>query len=68
MDKINIAEKQSAEEQFWFSALVSTVDNYDIKVVKLEGKFVWYKHDDEDEMFSLLMELSKCIFETKLSI
>ena len=68
MDKINIAEKQSAEEQLWFTALVSTVDNYDIKVLKLEGKFVWYKHDDEDEMFSLLMELSKCIFETKLSI
>ena len=68
MDKINIAEKQSAEEQLWFTALVSTVDNYDIKVLKLEGKFVWYKHDDEDEIFSLLMGLSKCFFETKLSI
>ena len=37
MDKINIAEKLSAEDPHWFSALIGTVDNYYIKVVKLEG-------------------------------
>ena len=54
MDKINIAEKLSAENQLWFPALVGTVDNYDIKVVKLESKFVWHKHDDDDEMFFVI--------------
>ena len=27
------------------------MDDYDIKLVKLEGEFVWHKHDHEDELF-----------------
>ena len=54
MDKINIAEKLSAKDQLWFLALVGTVDNYDIKIVKLEGELFWHKHDDQDEMFFVI--------------
>ena len=51
MDKVNIAEKLDQIKDHWNPALVGTVDNYDVKAVKLEGEFVWHKHDDEDEMF-----------------
>ena len=34
--------------------LVETVDRYDVKLVKVEGDFVWHKHDAEDELFLVL--------------
>lgn len=54
MDKINIAKKLSASDQHCFLTLIGTVYNYDIKVIKLEGEFVQYKHDNENEMFFVI--------------
>jgi len=27
------------------------IDDFQLKLVKLEGEFVWHHHDDEDELF-----------------
>jgi len=51
MDKVNLAEKFSLFEDRWNPKLVGVLDDYDIKLVKLEGEFVWHKHDEEDELF-----------------
>ncbi|MEZ7880910.1 MAG: hypothetical protein QMC11_11925 [Rhodospirillales bacterium] len=66
MDKINIAEKLSAEDPHWFPALIGTVDNYGIKVVKLEGEFVWHEHDNEDEMFFVINGAFYMYFRDKI--
>jgi mannose-6-phosphate isomerase-like protein (cupin superfamily) len=52
--KINLAEKLSRFAEHWNPHLVDTVDDYEIKVVKLLGDFVWHKHDHEDELFIVL--------------
>ena len=36
---------------FWSPRVVGQVNDQLIKVAKLEGEFVWHKHDDADEMF-----------------
>jgi mannose-6-phosphate isomerase-like protein (cupin superfamily) len=51
MEKVNLAEKFALFDERWNPKLVGVLDDYDIKLVKLEGEFVWHKHDDEDEMF-----------------
>ena len=51
---INLTEKLAAVADHWHPALVDTIDNYDIKVVKLLGDFVWHKHAVEDELFIVL--------------
>jgi mannose-6-phosphate isomerase-like protein (cupin superfamily) len=51
MEKVNIAEKLALFTDQWSPKVVGAVDNYEIKVVKLQGDFVWHAHEDEDEMF-----------------
>ena len=51
MGKVNLAEKFALIDDHWNPRLVGTLDDYDIKLVKLEGEFVWHKHDAEDELF-----------------
>ncbi len=52
--RINLAEKFGKFSDHWKPRLVDTVDNYEIKVVKIEGDFVWHKHDDADELFIVM--------------
>jgi len=51
MDKVNIAEKFATFDTHWDPKVVGEIDDYEVKLVKLQGDFVWHKHDDEDEMF-----------------
>ena len=51
MEKVNLADKFSLFDEHWSPKIVGSVDDYDIKLVKLEGEFVWHKHDAEDELF-----------------
>jgi mannose-6-phosphate isomerase-like protein (cupin superfamily) len=35
----------------WSPKIVGEVNDAYVKVVKLQGEFVWHHHDDEDELF-----------------
>jgi hypothetical protein len=48
---INLEEKFNKFEELWSPKIVSRVDNYDVKIVKVKGEFVWHDHKDEDELF-----------------
>ncbi len=50
-ERISLAEKLSQVGEPWHPKLVETIDDYDVKVVKLSGDFVWHRHADEDELF-----------------
>lgn len=52
--RINLSEKLSRFSEHWSPKLVETVDDYEVKVVKIKGDFVWHKHDADDEMFIVL--------------
>jgi len=54
MQKVNIADKLALFTEHWSPKVVGAVDDYEIKVVKLQGDFVWHAHDDEDEMFLVI--------------
>jgi len=34
--------------------VVARLNDYEVKVVKLRGEFVWHTHDDTDELFLVL--------------
>ena len=51
MDKVNLAEKFARFSDLWSPKVVGRLDDYEIKLVKVAGAFVWHKHDDADEMF-----------------
>jgi mannose-6-phosphate isomerase-like protein (cupin superfamily) len=49
---IDLAEKLSTFSEHWSPRTVTTFNDCDVMVVKVEGEFVWHKHDDTDDFFS----------------
>ena len=52
---INLAEKLRAIPETWMPHLLARVDGHEVKLVRIQGEFVWHSHPDADEMF-LVME------------
>lgn len=53
-DKVNLAEKLTRFADYWQPRTVSRFNECDIMVVKVQGEFVWHKHDDTDDFFLVL--------------
>jgi mannose-6-phosphate isomerase-like protein (cupin superfamily) len=53
-EKINLAEKLAVFSEYWSPRTVARLNEYDIMVVKVQGDFVWHKHDDTDDFFLVL--------------
>ena len=53
-EKVNLADKFDLFTEHWTPKIVGTVDDYDIKIVKVEGEFIWHAHADEEELFLVL--------------
>lgn len=54
VNKVALAEKFDSFTEQWSPKIVASVDDFDVKIVRIEGEFVWHKHDDEDEMFLVI--------------
>jgi mannose-6-phosphate isomerase-like protein (cupin superfamily) len=62
MQKVNIAEKLSRFNDYCNPRIIGELNGQHVKAVKLNGEFIWHKHDNEDELFlvikgTLFMEL-----------
>ncbi len=53
-DKINLAEKLALLDAPYQPGIVGTLNDYKLAVVKVQGEFVWHKHDDTDDFFLVL--------------
>ena len=49
MNKVNLSEKFSLFSEHWTPKIISELNNYQIKIVKLKGDFVWHDHGDTDD-------------------
>ena len=54
MDKVNLAEKLAGFSDLWSPKVVGAVNDFHVKLVKLQGEFVWHAHEKEDELFLVL--------------
>lgn len=48
---INLADKLSRIADHWQPRVVAELNDYQFKLVKIEGDFVWHSHADTDEAF-----------------
>ena len=53
-DRIDLAEKLSTFSDHWSPRTVAQFNACDVMVVKVQGEFVWHKHDDTDDFFLVL--------------
>jgi mannose-6-phosphate isomerase-like protein (cupin superfamily) len=51
---INFAQKFALFSEHWQPKVIAELNDYQFKIVKLQGDFVWHKHDDTDEAFIIL--------------
>ena len=51
MDKVNLAEKFALFTEHWSPKIVGEVNGMHVKIGKIQGRFEWHSHANEDELF-----------------
>jgi mannose-6-phosphate isomerase-like protein (cupin superfamily) len=54
MEKVNLAQKLMLFQDHWSPKIVGELNDAYVKVVKVQGEFVWHHHEAEDELFLVL--------------
>jgi mannose-6-phosphate isomerase-like protein (cupin superfamily) len=59
---INFSAKLGLIDQHWSPKVIAEMNDYQFKLVKLEGDFVWHSHADTDETFIVVEGLLRIDF------
>ena len=51
IEKVTLSEKFSLFDEHWSPRIAGELNDSYVKLVKVQGEFVWHHHDDEDELF-----------------
>lgn len=51
---INLKEKLAKFSEHWSPRVVAEMNDYQFKLAKFQGEFVWHSHADTDEVFIVL--------------
>lgn len=54
MNPINLASKLASFQTHWDPKIIGELNGQQVKLVKLQGEFVWHAHADADELFLVL--------------
>src|SRR5512142_3388441 len=51
---INFSQKFALFDEQWQPKVVAEMNDYQFKIVKLQGDFIWHDHKDTDETFIVI--------------
>ncbi|MCL4069405.1 cupin domain-containing protein [Pseudomonas sp. GX19020] len=51
---INFSEKLTKITDLWQPRVIAEMNDYQFKVVRIDGDFIWHNHPDTDETFIVL--------------
>lgn len=51
---LNFKDKLSLFDEQWMPKVIAEMNDYQFKIVKIRGDFVWHDHKDTDETFIVL--------------
>lgn len=54
MEALNLQHLLTRFSDHWSQRTIGTLNDYEIKLAKLLGEFVWHSHEDTDELFLVL--------------
>lgn len=54
IEVVNLETKFNAIHDYWHPRIAGELNDSHIKLVKVQGEFVWHQHENEDEMFLVL--------------
>ena len=53
-EPVQLATKLAEISEYWRPRVVGELNGQAVKLVKLQGEFVWHHHETEDELFLVL--------------
>lgn len=53
-EPISLDKALASFDAVWSPRIVTHVNDYDVRVAKVEGDYIWHVHDDTDEFFLVL--------------
>ena len=68
MSKVNFREKLSKFSEQWTPKVIAEMNEYQFKLVKIEGVFVWHDHQDTDEAFIVIEGSMRIDFDDGSSV
>ncbi|MGH3406093.1 MAG: cupin domain-containing protein [Streptosporangiaceae bacterium] len=54
MDPVNVDAMLARFAEQWSPKKIAQINDYDVRIVKVQGEFTWHQHDDTDEFFLVL--------------
>ncbi|MFE2289891.1 cupin domain-containing protein [Streptomyces sp. NPDC059452] len=51
---VNLSDKLAQFSELWSQKKVAELNDYEVKLAKLKGEFVWHSHESTDELFLVL--------------
>lgn len=53
-EAVNLAQKLALFSEHWSPRVIAEMNDYQFKLVKFQGEFVWHEHRDTDEVFLVI--------------
>ncbi|MFD7059720.1 cupin domain-containing protein [Streptomyces sp. NPDC059906] len=53
-EPVSLASALASFSELWSPRIVTAVNDYDVRIAKVEGEHVWHVHDHTDEFFLVL--------------
>jgi mannose-6-phosphate isomerase-like protein (cupin superfamily) len=54
IEKVNLTQKLTLFQEHWSPKIVGELNDSHVKLVKVQGEFIWHYHEVEDELFLVL--------------
>ena len=54
MEQVNLDAMLARFAEHWSPKKIAQVNDYDVRIVKVQGEFTWHQHPDTDEFFLVL--------------
>lgn len=66
--KVNLADKFAQFSDHWAPRIVARYNDNEVRLVKVEGEFLWHSHDDTDELFLVLEGVLEMEFRDRTEV
>jgi mannose-6-phosphate isomerase-like protein (cupin superfamily) len=54
MDAVNLDAMLARFAEHWSPKKIAQINDYDVRIVKVQGEFSWHRHADTDELFLVI--------------
>ena len=66
--KVNLGDKLATFSDHWAPRIVAHYNDHEIRLVKVDGEFIWHQHDDADELFLVLQGVLDIEFRDRVVV